>query len=410
MTHKWIGWLALLLTGVVALAPAQAQDGTPEAAPPSMTVLRLWFPDSLAAPDDPAVAALLAGIVQEFETANPDVQVDLRFKRAGDAGTPGSVVHSLRSARAVAPGALPHLTLLRQSELSAAARDGLVAAVADDSAASDAGLFLPAAAALGRLDGVRFGVPFLLEVEHLAAQPDLEAPAPLDFSGVLASDWRFVFPAGQANPASDLLIAQIAEAGGLTDDGVLAPDAESLTAIYGFYADALNAGLIPAEATGYDAPADYLDLLAGGELAAGLVSSSDYLRLRADGVQLSALPLPTLNGGPAGVLNGWVWVLPAGSPEEQAAALRFIRWLNDPARQADLARASGAIPAQSAAFETWATGEYGALIRSILSGALPLSDWAARQPDLGRALQAGLLEVWSGAATPDQAAAAALGE
>jgi ABC-type glycerol-3-phosphate transport system substrate-binding protein len=405
MTHKWIGLLTALLAAAIALAPARAQDVTPEAAPP-LTTLRLWFPDNLAPPDDPAVTALLASVVQDFEAANPDVQVDLRIKRAGDAATPGSVVHSLRSARAVAPGALPHLTLLRQSELSAAARDGLVAAVPEDSAASAADLFVPAAAALGRLDGVRFGVPFLLEVEHLAAAPDVEPPARLAFSDVLAADWRFVFPAGQASPASDLLIAQIAEAGGLTEDGMLAPDRDTLAAIYQFYADALNAGLIPAEASGYDAPADYVDLLTGGEAPAGLISSSDFLRLRADGGPLSALPLPTLNGSPASVLNGWLWVMPAGSPDEQAVALRFIRWMNDPARQADLARAAAAIPAQTAAFDAWAIGDYGAMIDSILAGALPLSDWAARQPDLGRALQAGLLDVWAGTATPDQAAAA----
>lgn len=408
MTYTLIALVTLLVTGLIALAPAQAQEATPDSAPEALT-LRLWVPDVLAPADSPDVTALLTRLVQEFEAANPDIQVEWRLKRSGDAGTPGSVVHGLRSARAVAPGALPHLTLLRQPELSAAARDGLVAAVPDDSAASATDLFVPAAAPLGRLNDVRFGVPFLLEVEHLAVQPGSETPASASFADALAADWRFTFPAGQANPASDLLIAQIAEAGGLDDRGALAPDRKSLTAVYQFYADALSAGLIPAEASSYDEPADYLDLLTG-ELASGLVSSSDYLRLLADGAELDALPVPTLNGGPASVLNGWVWVLPAGSPEEQAGALRFITWMNDPARQAEFARAAHAIPAQNDAFEAWARGDYGALINAILSGALPLSDWSTRQPDLGRALQAGFLEVWSGSATPQQAAAMVLGE
>lgn len=396
--------LALGLT----VSPAVAQDEPEETAAPLRT-LRIWFPDALGSAEGSDVALLLAGFIGEFQTANSDVQVDFRLKRAGDASTPGTLMHNLRTARAVAPGTLPHLTLLRRSELTIAVRDGLVGALTPDAEAALLVGLRPAVAVLGQIGGVTYGVPFTLEVQHQVHQPALALPSSWALDDVLADEWRFVLPAGQSTLANDVLIAQVAEAGGFDENGQLRPDLTALTAIYQFYADALAANVIPAEALRFEAARDYLPLLESGELYAGVVSSSDYLRLAAQDTALIPAPLPTLGGEPASLLDGWVWVLPTGSAEERALALRFIDWMDEPARQAEYASAIRQIPARTDAFTQWAEGDYGALLAALFAGgALPPRDITTQQPELARALQNGLVQVLNGTVTPAEAAETAL--
>jgi len=400
------GLMALGAAVVLGVAPAAAQETTPEAAPPAITTLRIWFPDVLGTSEDSAVAAMLSSLIGQFQMENPDAQVDFRLKQSGEASAAASVYHNLQTARTVAPGALPHLTLLRRSDLARAMQDGLVTLLADPGNTALVENLLPAAVALGQIDGALYGVPFMLEIQHQAVQPDVELPADLSFDDVLAADWHFVFPAGESDPVSEVLLAQIAEAGGMTAAGVLSPQRETLTAIYQFYQDAAENGLLPPEAAGYEDTSPYLAQLASGEQPAGVLTSTDFLRLRAQGAELDAVPLPTIDGEPASVLDGWIWVIPTGNPQERALALRFIEWMSAPERQAAYAQAVRQIPAQREAFEQWSTGGYGVLTEQILGGTLINAGWANSYPEMARALQSGLLRVITGGVSARQAAEA----
>ena len=403
----WKRGLAVLgAAALLGIVPAAAQEATPEALPPAITTLRIWFPDVLGTSDDSAVAAMLSSLIGQFQMENPDAQVDFRLKQSGESSTAASVYHNLRTARSVAPGALPHLTLLRRSDLPQAMQDGLIMLLADPGNTALVEDLLPAATALGQVDGALYGVPFMLEIQHQAVQPDVEIPADMSFANALAADWRFVFPAGQSDPVSDVLIAQIAEAGGVTEAGVLSPQGEALAAIYQFYQDAAESGLLPPEAAGYEDASPYLALLASGEQPAGVLTSTEYLRLRAQGVELEGAQIPTLDGQPASVLNGWIWVIPSGNPRERALALRFIEWMGAPERQVAYAQAVRQIPAQREAFEQWSTGGYGVLTERILGGTLVNADWVSSYPEMARALQSGLLRVITGGVTARQAAEA----
>jgi ABC-type glycerol-3-phosphate transport system substrate-binding protein len=406
-THGSLALVLVLLLGMTALAAQEAP--TPVGPASTAPTLRIWFPDTLGASEDGEVTALLARLVDEFQQANPDVQVDFRLKLVGDISTPGTLYHNLRTTRATAPGALPHLTLLRRPELDYAVREGLITPVrgAIETALLDD--MPPAVVALGEVQATLFAIPFLLAFDHQALQPDLDTPAQWAFDAVLASAWRFAFPGGDATRLSELLAAQLAEAGAVDEAGQLAPDLETLTAIYGFYEAGRANDLFPPESLRADVPGDYLPLLMAGEVPAGVVTSSDYLRLLSEGAALQAAPLPTLEGGLASTLDGWLWVLPTGTPEERALALRFVYWMSEPARQADYARTVFQIPAAGEAVAEWAEGAYGALVASLLrEGVLPPVDLAARQPELARALQNGLLQVLNGTATAAEAAETAL--
>ena len=407
MMHALVRWGLVALFGLGGIVAGAAQEPTAETTPPPVMTLRIWFPDTLGASDDGTVASLLSGWIADFQAANPDVQVDFRLKRAEESASTASVMQQLETAQTVAPGALPHLTLLRRNDLVAAVEEGLIAPLAG--AQGDALLegFADPVRALGSVSAQPYGVPFLLELQHLAAQPGVEWPASGTLTDVHADARAFAFPAHPAGGSPDLVAAQLAESGGLTEDGLLQPSPDALIALYGFYRDAQADGLLPG-ALDARAPADFLSLLASGELEAGAVSSTDYLRLTGQGVALQALPLPTSNGGPASVLDGWLWVLPAGNADERALALRFVDWMNAPDRLADMARAVHEIPAREDALAVWMEGEYGQLVAQLLNGALVPADWARRQPELARALHDGLVQVLTGAATPEQVAATAV--
>jgi ABC-type glycerol-3-phosphate transport system substrate-binding protein len=136
------------------------------------------------------------------------------------------------------------------------------------------------------------------------------------------------------------------------------------------------------------------------------LTSTEYLRLRAQGVELEGAQIPTLDGQPASVLDGWIWVIPSGNPRERALALRFIEWMGAPERQVAYAQAVRQIPAQREAFEQWSTGGYGVLTERILGGTLVNADWVSSYPEMARALQSGLLRVITGGVTARQAAEA----
>jgi ABC-type glycerol-3-phosphate transport system substrate-binding protein len=409
--NRWNRWpLALVLAWLLGATALAAQDAPTPAGPalPAPT-LRIWFPDTLGASDEGEVTALLAGLLDEFQQANPDVQVDFRLKLVGDISTPGTLYHNLRTTRATAPGALPHLTLLRRAELDYAVREGLITPVSGPIETALLDDMPPAVAALGEVQQTLFAIPFLLSLDHQAFQPDLETPARWAFDDVLAAEWRFAFPGGDAARLSEPFIAQLAEAGAVDEAGRLAPDLETLSAIYQFYETGRANDLFPPESLRADVPADYLPLLEAGDVPAGVVTSSEYLRLSSEGSALRAAPLPTLGGGLASALDGWLWVLPTGTPEERALALRFVYWMSEPARQADYARAVFQIPAAGEAVAQWAGDDYSALIAGLLrEGVLPPVDVAARQPELTRALQNGLLQVLNGTATAAEAAETAL--
>jgi hypothetical protein len=67
------------------LSISVAQAATP-AATPNFLTLHIWLPEPLAPVNDEDAAELLSQQISGFVSANPDIHVDLRLKRANDVG------------------------------------------------------------------------------------------------------------------------------------------------------------------------------------------------------------------------------------------------------------------------------------------------------------------------------------
>lgn len=362
-------------TSTARPATAQSPAAAPEATDPAddAITLRVWIPEPLMPVANERAAALLEEQIDGFLRANLDLDVELRRKAASETGgqEAGTIMATLRSAAAVAPGALPDLTLLRRADFVAAGQSGLLQAI-------DAALFgeisadlHPATSALGRGGEDIFGLPYMIDVKHLAYQEDAALPAQWQFEDILTTPFPFAFPAGRANVLSDLLYAQYVSAGeDVLVDSALTVDAEALRTVFRFYERALADGVITADVLQYNTPADYRALLESGALNAGLVTSTLYMDLVAADVPLGYAPLPTASGTPVTVVDGWIWVIITTDTDRQAAAERLLQWLFDVERQSLYADAVGMLPSQRAALRMLEDDAYSAFIDGLLANAL----------------------------------------
>jgi len=390
----------ILLGALLALLSAisLAQDSQPtEAPPPSLVV---WLPDRLTPLDSPALARLREQ-TQAFTEAS-GISVELRLKRVGDVG---GIMATLRSASIAAPAALPDLTLLRRQDLLSAERDGLLQRLDG---------LLPAALiaelgrplALGQISGTLYGLVYTLDLEHVAYRPSSDTdPSAWDFDGVLARGLPLAFSTAYANGLNDTFMAQyLAAGGGFTPEGSLAYNSEAMARLLNFYDEARARGIVGPSLLSLNNPSDVLALLQNGQVDQAIINSSAYLSLQAQSRALRPAPVPSVDGRPLGILNGWSWTLLASTPERQSAAMRYVAWLMEAARLAEFSAAAAQIPALPAArqHESTLAREDMLFYQSLLEAAsLPFSQ--AESGALTRAMHDALISVIDGTRSADEA-------
>ncbi|MEO8397931.1 MAG: extracellular solute-binding protein [Chloroflexota bacterium] len=380
-------------------APTSAVPATVEVTEPVSLTLNIWWPEPLAPIDNQDAADLLSEQISAFQAANRDVLVDFRLKKAQDVG---GVMSTLKAASLVAPRALPDLTLLRRSDMLSAAQAGLIMPLDERSEAAILDNFQPMVNALGRMNDRLYGLPYNIEVQHMAYQTDLVPPDRWSFSSVLTDKIAFVFPAGRANSLSDVFLAQYRDATGTRESSAISIDADELRGLFEFYEQAVEDKLIDPIVLEYIIPDDYRGGLATGEIPAGIVTSTLYLKMIAGGAKLDYAPFPTESGQPATLIDGWMWVLTSADSEQQAIAMRFLNWMLDVDRQGRYNQAISMLPSQRTALRQWEESGYANFIDTLLNNAsLPLLDSTGSAT--ARVIQSALASVISGQRTAEQA-------
>ena len=406
-------YLLVLATGTgLPLAEAQedvtqtavpvGQQSTPTPTPEGPTRLVVWMPDVLWPVDNNEIDEVLAAQIEAFEIAEENVVVDLRRKKADDVG---GIMSTLRTARDVAPGALPDLTLVRRPDLLSARRGELIESLEGQASSAIIGDLFNVALQLGQIDGELFGLPYMLEV-HLTAYRNgvINDDAGWRFEDVLARDIPYVFPAGRTGGLSDVFFVQYVAAGGTLPVGnELVPDEGALRQTFQFYDDAHQAGIIDERVLNYTKSADYGAAFADGSIDIALVTSTLYLTLLDQGHNLRSAPLPTASGEADTFVNGWMWVLTTSSPDRQALAVRFLNAMMVTEQQGHIARSIHMLPSQRTAFQNMEVEELDKdLVNRMLSNAiLPLSDEATGP--VTRAMQSALVAVISDARSAGEA-------
>ncbi len=310
---------------------------------PSVVSLVVWLPDTILPPDNPQVSDTLLAQIKAFDEAEPLINVRVRRKKAQDIG---GVLATLRSAAVVAPSALPDVALMRREELLLAVQSRLVQPL--DSLMSTQMLadIYPSASQLGVVDGQMYGVPYLLEALVSASRHDL--PATLTFDAVLEQNLTFAFPSGRLSGLiSDTLFLQYLSAGGARSQAGDAPLVlEALEAVLNFYEQMRDDGLTDVRILEYADSSAYQSAVLEGTLDVGVVSTTAYLRLLAQQPNLTLSTIPTQNGEPSTVLNGWVWVIVTSNSERQERSTTLIEWLLAAERHREVTGALGILPSQ----------------------------------------------------------------
>ena len=380
-----------------ATPPPTHTPTPPTATPNGPPTIQVWWPDALAPLGDDNTARLLADSVDTFIASQSQAQVEIRLKRSAN---PGGILQSLQSAAAVAPGALPDLTLLRRSDLLAAVRGGLIQPFPEGSAPQSD--LYRVGLTLANVNSVAYGLPFMLEVEHIAYRTITMAGNFSGFEAALADGQGFTFPAGGSGGARGMLLAQYISAGGSTSDLITRNlNVDALTQVYDFYARGETAGLFDAAMMGFTQTEDYLKQLTDGDLNAALVTSSEYLSLA--NVGLAAAPFPLAAGDPTSTVDGWLWVMLTPDHVRQAAALRFVDWMANPVRMSAYSAAAAMLPARRGALQLWAENPYRTLMDGLLTAGFVLPTDERSDASL-RAIEAGLPAVLSGQRSAEQAA------
>jgi maltose-binding protein MalE len=361
-------------------------------------VLSVWIPDTLAPQNNPEVNTILTNQINAFHTSQANITVELRVKRAS--GT-GGIVDTFLSASVVAPNVLPALTLVRREDLFTLMQVGLIfplngrisTAITDD--------LYPAAMQLGQQRSGLYGLPYALDILHIAFQPPTANFS--RFTSALQSERRLVLPAGNVNGLSDIFLVQYLSAGGTLEGGTLSPvNLEALGAVLEFYEQAGINGVIDSSVLNYPSPQDYRAGLVDGRITAAVLTSSMYLDLLETDEEWGAITIPLASATPMTAVDGWLWVVTTGDSDRQAAAMQFLEWMLNPQRQRAYTQAVGLLPSSQTALRTWDNQEYAAFAGNLLNNAIvPLANSEINLT--ARAIQSAILSVISGERTAAEA-------
>jgi ABC-type glycerol-3-phosphate transport system substrate-binding protein len=152
----------------------------------------------------------------------------------------------------------------------------------------------------------------------------------------------------------------------------------------------------------YVRPSDYIGLMASADNGLGAVSSTLYLELIDSGIDLRAAAIPTANGTPQTVVDGWMWVLTTSDADRQTQAFRFLNWMLDANRQASYTSLIHMLPSQRTALRQLAYPQYATFVNELFANAiLPLTE--TESGAAARAMQTALASVLTGQRTAEEA-------
>lgn len=337
MRSLWFGFLLILMM----FTPLQAQEATPQPDDPVTRTITIWLPADLISPNDNDTLELFTAQIDAFMLEHPNITVSWRFKRIGEAG---GILSTLRTASAVAPGALPDITLMRRQDLINAQRGGLIQAW-EGLLPSSLLVNLQQRLALGQVDERLYGIPYTLDVLHLVYHGEQSDRTDWTYADVLERGIPLVLPLGRASGIPPVAYVQYrADGATLNADGLPDFNAQALERTLTFYEQLRDRELISPSTLDFNSSADYLPAVEIDTERIFLLSSTQYLALQNDQTDRHIAPLPTADGQPASLINSWMWVLVANTTEQQNNAALLVDWLSQADRQATITGSINRLP------------------------------------------------------------------
>ncbi len=369
----------------------------PTATPEPQIAIHVWWPDELYPLPGSTAENILLDQFTSFGQTNSAYQLDVRRKRANGLG---GILPTLRTAGPVAPGALPDLTLMRYSDMVTAATEGLIYPVENWIPSGILDNVFPNAVGLGEVNGVRYGVPYAINLYHVAYRSTvLETPL-LTFADVLSQEPVYLFPAGMGPGTSvnwTVLLQYLAAGGSLVDqNGEPLLDRAALLAVLEYYEQGVKDGIFDEELLNYAQFDSYWAAFENADCNLIGVDTVTYLQHKDGLTHIELAPIPTLNGTAITALDGWMWVLTTDLPDHQEAARSFLSWMMRISQQGFYTELFGILPSQQRALRLWDDTGYASFAQTLLPNAQVIPG-AQRNNRAAVALQTAVTAVLQGA-------------
>lgn len=374
---------------------ALTQTPTPEAPPESLTI---WLPPEMDIESDLPEAALLRTQLESFSKDNNDIEIKIRIKEVSGAG---GLLDALIATSLAAPSSLPDLIALPRKDLETAALKSLVFPIDGLTSIVDEPDWYPYSKEMALIQGVAYGVPFFGDSLVLAYRTDVLDTTPTSWDTIVGSSLNFGFAAD--DPGAALTLALYQAAGGPIQDNQRRPtlDAEILTEVLKFFAQANDLGKITPGSMGYQTEAQAYQAFSQGDSYAVVVSLVRYLNSAPENT--SIIMIPPLLDKPASGSSGWVWAVATPKPIRQVLAVKLAEALVEPFFLSGWSQALGKLPARPSSMEAWVASSYKPLLNQIsMAGIMkPTNDISGI---LGPILRDATMQVLTGKMDPAQAA------
>lgn len=378
-------------------------EGTPGTQTPAPTTgdqptleLVVWLPPPFDPSGTASGSSLLQARIEEFASQHSPLRVDVRIK--AEEGT-GGLLDSLLHAQQAAPLALPDLVLLPHLQLPSAVNGQVVVplqGLVDESNPDDWYLF---AQQMSTIEEQRYAVPFAAEALVLAYRPSAINQLPATWNALLSARVALGFAAADKE-ALFILNQLFAASPELPEEAAIPFGQTELTDTFDFLAAGQERGVFPFWLTQFQTPEQSWQAFTEGRLPMVAAWTSRVFDSR--NVDIAAASLPTRNGEPFALVQGWVWTITTPHSDRAGLAAELADFLTTPEFLAQWSSAAGMLPARHSSLAAWAPDEKQALAIQLADVAMAIPDEQLVQT-WGAPLSAAAVGLLKQEITPDEA-------
>ncbi len=331
-----------------------------EPEPEGPVTLRIWVPPQFDPADGSSSGAIFQSRLDEFVTRKPNINIEVRVKNVDGYG---GILDTLTTASAAAPLALPDLVALPRHALETAADVGVLHPYDGLTVVLDDPDWYDFARQLSFLQNATFGIPFAGDALVMAYRPEIIPEPPTDWIETLALTSTLAFPA--SDPAATYTLAQYQAIGAplLDENGQPVLDVIQLTNVLSYYQQANASELMPYWLTQYET--DDQSWEAYEELQADMVITWASRNLQSPLADTLVTALPTYDGVPFTLADGWAWALTARDPERQLLAAQLAEFLTTTDYLASWTVAAGLLPSRPSATAAWTDQSLQSVVNQI---------------------------------------------
>ncbi len=286
--------------------------------------ISIWLPPQFDPNADTDSGKIMLAHIESFQEQNPHFTLDIRVK--ADSGS-SSFLNSLLTTASAAPGVLPSVVLISQSDLETAAAQGIIQPVESLSSAIDESDWFPFANEMGIIHGETYGLPFAADAIVLVMHEDVFGSEYVPLPEASRRLGTLAFAAGDPDTVVPFIMYQ--SIGGNVEDkhGQPTIELEYLSNTLASIEENLKLGVFSPRLIEYQSDNQIWAAFSEKEYKSVLTWVSRPLA-EADNYYIS--PLPGIESQPYTYASGWIWCLVDKKNTNQEISISFAKHMIDP--------------------------------------------------------------------------------